>query len=334
MAAHYFRMKLCRHNTRSISCRSVVMGCKKDASISCEAWQSRTRLLVEDTGIEKLSRAHVLVVGLGGVGSWACEGIARAGVRRMTILDGDKVDITNINRQLPALHSTVDMAKAQVMAARLQDINPNIDLKTIEGFLMPEDAEGLLLNSDFTHVVDAIDSFSPKIALLVACKKKSGLKFVSSMGAGGRLDPTRIRIVDLFSTYNDAFAMQLRKRLRREGIRDNIPCVWSDEPAERGSLALTESAKYKKSYFGTLSYLPASIGLTMASFVIRDILGDSDLVRDPPPRVNVDPMDSKRKAKRRSSPDPAVRAPRQTSQTSLSLERALALGHGFEGEGI
>jgi tRNA A37 threonylcarbamoyladenosine dehydratase len=290
---------------------------------------------VEDSGLEKLDTAHVLIVGLGGVGGWCCEALARAGVGRMTIVDGDKVDITNVNRQLPALHSTIDIAKVDVMAARLKDINPTIRLNVIERFLEPDGADSLLDSGDYTHVVDAIDSFSPKIALLIACKKRSalnGLKVISSMGAGGRKDPQRIKIVDLFNTYNDTFAMQLRKRLRRAGIREEIPCVWSDEPAERGSLALTESARYKKSYFGTISYLPAAMGLTIASYVVRDILGETSLVRDPPPRVaSTDARDGRRGKPKEFS---KARVPKRVPNTRMSLEEALSQGNGFEGEGI
>jgi tRNA A37 threonylcarbamoyladenosine dehydratase len=235
-------------------------------------WLQRTALLVSQDGVEKLNKAHVLVVGLGGVGSYAAEFIARAGVGEMTIVDGDVVDPTNRNRQLPALVTTHGISKADVMAERLIAINPDLKLKVIKDFLTPDKAEEICHAANYDYVMDCIDSVSPKLFLITSAKKR-GLKIVSSMGAGGKMDPTRIKVADLRDTNTCHFALQIRKRLRKKGITRHLTTVFSDEPAPKESLMYTDGSNFKKSAYGTISYLPAAFGGACASVVIRDLLG-------------------------------------------------------------
>ena len=214
-------------------------------------------------------QAHVLVVGLGGVGSFAAEFICRSGIGEMTIVDGDIVDPSNRNRQLPALFSTHGQSKAELMAERLSDINPEIKLHVIKDFVRPDAVEEIL-SKPFDYVIDAIDSVTPKITFMKAAYSK-GLRIVSSMGAGGKIDPTQIQIADLSKSYNCPFAQQVRKQLKKEGIYKGIKVVFSPEETDKNSLMLTDGSNYKKSAYGTVSYMPATFGATAASVVIRDL---------------------------------------------------------------
>jgi len=234
------------------------------------AWLSRTKLLVGEKRLSDLVNAHVLVVGLGGVGSFAAEFIARAGVGKMTIVDGDIVDPSNRNRQLPALIETHGMHKADVMEARIRQINPDIELIVVKDFMEPERMEDLL-KIKYEYVVDAIDSLTPKLKLL-SLAYFNNQKIVSSMGAGGKLDPTMIKVADISETYNDKLAFYVRKRLRKFNIHQGIKTVFSPEVNVPDSLMFTDGSNYKKSAFGTISYLPAAFGGACASVVIRDIL--------------------------------------------------------------
>ncbi len=250
-------------------------------SIKDLSWLSRSELLIGPSGIEKLQNAHVLVVGLGGVGSFAAEFIARSGVGTMTIVDGDVVDPTNRNRQLPALATNHGIAKVKIMAERLLAINPDLILHTHETFLSPEAAKSILENSNFTYVMDCIDSVTPKLTLLKTAYDLK-LKIVSSMGAGGKLDPTKIRTADLFETRECYLASLVRKRIRKMDVGKGIKAVFSLEKVRDESLILTDGANYKKSAYGTISYLPAAFGGVCSSVVIRDILGEPiDLEKRP-----------------------------------------------------
>lgn len=231
----------------------------------------RTSLLVGQKGLEKLMNAHVLVVGLGGVGSYAAEAIARSGVGKMTIIDGDVVDPTNRNRQLQALSSTHGMGKTALMAARIRDINPDIELNASETFMTPDEMKELL-KQKFSYIIDAIDSISPKLHLMSAAYWNNQ-KIISSMGAGGKMDPTRIEITDISQTHTDPLAQYVRKRLRYMNIYKGIKCVYSNELPAKYSIMRTDGSKFKKSAYGTISYLPAAFGLTCASVVIREISG-------------------------------------------------------------
>ena len=234
-------------------------------------WLQRSELLVKKEGLETLKNAKVLVVGLGGVGSFAAEFLARAGVGNMTIVDGDIVDITNINRQLPALHSTVGKDKVEVVAERILDINPEINLVKMNEFLSPERMDEILESNHFDYVLDCIDSVSPKLALIKACRRRK-IKIVSSMGAGGKMDPSKVMVRDLSKTNNCFLAKQIRKRLKKEGITKGFRCVFSTEIQNESSLKLTDGSNYKKSFYGTISYMPALFGLNAAAEVINFLL--------------------------------------------------------------
>ncbi len=231
-------------------------------------WLQRSELLIKNEGIEKLKNANVLVVGLGGVGSFAAEFLARAGVGNLTIVDGDTVDITNVNRQLPALHSTVGKNKVEVVAERILDINPEVHLVPINEFLSPERMDEMLENNKFDYVLDCIDSVSPKLALIKACRRRK-IKIVSSMGAGGKMDPSKVMVRDLSKTNNCYLAKQIRKRLKKEGITKGFRCVFSTEIQNEDSLKLTDGSNFKKSFYGTISYMPALFGLNAAAEVIN-----------------------------------------------------------------
>ena len=231
-------------------------------------WLQRSELLIKNEGIEKLKNANVLVVGLGGVGSFAAEFLARAGVGNLTIVDGDTVDITNVNRQLPALHSTVGKNKVEVVAERILDINPEVQLIPINEFLSPERMDEMLENNKFDYVLDCIDSVSPKLALIKACRRRK-IKIVSSMGAGGKMDPSKVMVRDLSKTNNCYLAKQIRKRLKKEGITKGFRCVFSTEIQKEDSLKLTDGSNFKKSFYGTISYMPALFGLNAAAEVIN-----------------------------------------------------------------
>ncbi len=237
-------------------------------------WLERTELLLGEEILQKLRRAHVLVVGLGGVGAYAAEMIARAGVGELTIADADTVSESNINRQLVALHSTVGRPKAEVLADRLTDINPEIKLHVVNRYIRDEETYTLLDAARYDYVVDAIDTLSPKLALIAAALER-GYPLVSSMGAGAKLDPAKLEIADIGRTHHCPLAHMLRKRLHKIGIRSGFRAVFSPEPAREGAMILCEETN-KKSNVGTISYLPAMFGIGCASVVIRGLIGELD----------------------------------------------------------
>ena len=234
-------------------------------------WLQRTELLVKEEGMERLHSANILIVGLGGVGSFAAEFLVRSGIGNLTIVDGDTVDITNINRQLPALNSTIGKNKTDVVAERILDINPKINLKKINEFLEPERMEEILTQEKFDYVLDCIDSLSPKLALIITCKRKK-IKLVSAMGAGGKTDPSKVMVRDISKTNNCFLAKQIRKKLKKEQIHKGFRCVFSTEIQDENSLKMTDGSNYKKSFYGTISYMPAIFGLYAAAEVIRFLL--------------------------------------------------------------
>ena len=234
-------------------------------------WLQRTELLVKEEGIERLKSANILIVGLGGVGSFAAEFLVRSGIGNLTIVDGDTVDITNINRQLPALNSTIGKNKTDIVAERILDINPEINLKKINEFLEPERMEKILTQEKFDYVLDCIDSLSPKLALIITCKRKK-IKLVSAMGAGGKTDPSKVMVRDISKTNNCFLAKQIRKKLKKEQIHKGFRCVFSTEIQDENSLKMTDGSNYKKSFYGTISYMPAIFGLYAAAEVIRFLL--------------------------------------------------------------
>lgn len=234
-------------------------------------WMGRTRLLLGEEQILKLKNAHVLVAGLGGVGGIATEMIARAHVGKMTLVDGDIVELSNCNRQVPALHSTVGQYKTDVMAQRLRDINPDIELD-VRTIYLKERLIDELFETPFDFVVDAIDTLSPKVNYIRQALMR-GYPIVSSMGAGGKTDPTQIRVLDIADTYNCNLAKDVRKYLHRYGIRSGVTTVFSAERIDRSRLIHLDKASPKKSIIGTISYIPAIFGCTCAGVVVRGILG-------------------------------------------------------------
>ena len=226
-------------------------------------------------GEEKLNllrNANVLVVGVGGVGAYAAEMIVRAGVGRMTIADADKVSESNINRQLVALHSTIGREKCDILAERLKDINPELQLSVVNRFIKDDETDALLDSDKFDYVVDAIDTLSPKLALIKGALDR-GIPLVSSMGAGAKTDPTLMEIKDIAKTHHCPLAHMLRKRLHKIGIKRGFWAVFSPEPVREGAMILCEEQN-KKSNVGTISYIPAMFGIGCASVVVRDLVGE------------------------------------------------------------
>ncbi|MFI3328397.1 MAG: tRNA threonylcarbamoyladenosine dehydratase [Rikenellaceae bacterium] len=236
------------------------------------SWLERTELLLGAEKLEQLKGANVLVVGLGGVGAYAAEMIARAGVGRMTIADADTVNESNINRQLVALHSTVGRAKSDILADRIKDINPEIEIKIVTQYIANELTDEILDSEKFDYIVDCIDTLSPKIALIAGAMARQ-IPLVSSMGAGGKMDPTQMQIADIGKSHHCPLAHALRKRLNRMGIKKGFKAVFSPEPPREGSMVLCDE-QHKKSNVGTISYFPALFGIGCASVVIRGLLNE------------------------------------------------------------
>ena len=234
-------------------------------------WMSRTQLMLGDENLSNLMHKNVLVIGLGGVGGICAEMIVRAGVGKITIVDNDRVDASNINRQIQALHSTVDQPKAKVLSARLLDINPALDLTVKEMYIKDEITTELLNSAQWDYVVDCIDTLSSKVFLIKKCLDMK-LPIVSSMGAGGKVDPSQIQVTDISKTYVCNLARYVRKRLQNLGVKKGLKVVFSPEKADQDKIIVTEKAFPKKSIIGTLSYMPALFGCTVASVVIRDLM--------------------------------------------------------------
>ncbi|MFD0992258.1 tRNA threonylcarbamoyladenosine dehydratase [Tenacibaculum geojense] len=231
-------------------------------------WLERTELLIGTEALNKLQNTHILVVGLGGVGSYAAETMVRSGIGKITIVDGDDVDPTNKNRQLQALDSTAGLQKAEVLKQRFLDINPELEITVYDEFLTPDAMHQLLINNSFDFVMDCIDSISPKVSLILTLRRLE-CKFISSMGAGGKLDPTKIKIADIKKVRECKFAQTVKKYLKNKGVRDGVLTVFSEEIQIKESLQLTDGTNFKKSFYGTIAYMPAMFGMTMAYEVIR-----------------------------------------------------------------
>ena len=232
-------------------------------------WLERTELLVGSEKIEILKKSHVLIVGLGGIGSFAGEFIARAGIGTITLIDGDAFDETNKNRQLTALDSTIGRNKAVVLAERIREINPDVTLNVVEEFVLPERVWSLLEEYKPDYVMDCIDSVTPKLEWIKACKRLK-IKIISHLGAGGKVNPSCVQVTKLDKTYNCKLASHLKKRLKREKIEfDSIRAVFSSELQIKSSMKLTDGTNYKKSFYGTMSYMPGLFGLMGAAEVIR-----------------------------------------------------------------
>ena len=232
-------------------------------------WLNRTTLLLGIENVNKLKNSHVLVVGLGGVGAYAAEMLCRAGIGKLTLVDGDKVEITNLNRQLPGLNSNLGKNKADVLAQRFKDINPGIEVTVINEYIRDEKIIEIL-EVHYDYVVDAIDTLSPKVFLIYHSVLK-GLKIVSSMGSGGKMNPELVRSCDISKSYNCNLARMIRKRLSKLGIKKGVKVVFSPEDVPDEAIRIEESTN-KKSTVGTISYMPPLFGCHIASVVINDLI--------------------------------------------------------------
>jgi len=229
----------------------------------------RSALVFEEQGLLQLQQAHVLVAGVGGVGGFVIEALARAGVGELTIIDHDNVSASNLNRQIIALSSTIGLNKAEVMASRIHEINPACKVNVSKQFVRPEDMESLL-SHQFDYVVDAIDSLNCKVSLVLTALQK-GLPTVSSMGAGRRIDPSKIVLADISKTHGCGLARNMRHRLKKQRITKGLMTVFSTElPKEPGPMEEIEGARGRV-VNGTASYMPGIFGLMLAGYVIQQL---------------------------------------------------------------
>lgn len=233
-------------------------------------WQERTQMLVGEKMLEHFRNSTVAVIGVGGVGGYAAEMIVRAGVGHLIILDSDDVSVTNKNRQLLALDSTVGRPKCDVLTERLKDINPALDLIVIKEYLEADKVEEVLGSYRIDYLVDAIDTLSPKLHLIKYCMD-NGIPLVSSMGAGAKYDATKVRLADVSKSFNCPLAYIVRKRLRYMGIKKGFKVVFSEELPDRESIVPCED-RNKKSQVGTISYLPAVFGCVCAQAAIQSLM--------------------------------------------------------------
>ena len=231
---------------------------------------ARTILLFGEEKFTNLANAHVLIVGLGGVGGYAAEQICRAGVGKLTLIDADVVNESNLNRQIIALNSTLGKNKTDVLCKRLKDINSQIEINTKKVFITFENIEEILTEENPDYIIDAIDTLNPKVDLIKSCLKLK-IPLVSSMGAGGKSDPQKIHITDIEKTFNCGLARKLRKRLHKSDIRTGFKTVFSSEKADSNAMIL-EQSKNKISNLGTVSYMPGIFGMFCASVVILDLI--------------------------------------------------------------
>lgn len=231
---------------------------------------TRTGLIIGQEALDKLNSSNVIIFGVGGVGSFAAEALARAGIGNITIVDFDTVDITNINRQIPALHSTVGKHKVDVMEERILDINPDINIKKVKNLYNKDTSESILIEN-YDYVIDAIDMVTSKIHLIETCKSK-GLRIISSMGMGNKLDPTKIVVTDIHKTNTCPLAKVMRKELRDRKIKKLKVVYSTEQPVELKEKILSG----KKVTPGSISFVPSVGGLIIASEVVRDLIGEQD----------------------------------------------------------
>jgi len=234
-------------------------------------WKNRTELLLGERTISRLTDLSVLIVGIGGVGAFAAEYLCRAGIGKITIVDGDVVDLTNLNRQLVALTSTIGQNKVDILANRLKDINPKAEIIPIKIYLKDEKIPELMASDKFDYAIDAIDTLSPKVHVILNCIKQN-IKLVSSMGAGGKLDPSKVQLVDISETHNCPLARAIRKRLHKFNLTSGFKAVYSPEHAHGDIIETETGTSNKRSILGTVSYMPSIFGCFCASAVIRDMI--------------------------------------------------------------
>lgn len=239
-----------------------------------ESWKERTVLMFGEESVNLLSLANVLIVGVGGVGAYAAEMLVRAGVGSLTLVDGDTVNDTNRNRQLIALQSTIGKPKVEVLAERLKDINPDVKLRLLQEYLRDQRTIEVLESEKYDYVIDAIDTLAPKVYLMHQAVERN-IPIASSMGSGGKLDPTQVKIDDISKSDYCKLARMVRKRLHKLGVRKGITVVYSAEVVARERVEITEGEQNKKSNVGTISYMPAVFGCCLASHVIRQLVEKS-----------------------------------------------------------
>lgn len=235
-------------------------------------YNERTALLLGDDAINVLATSHVMVVGVGGVGAYTVEMLARVGVGRLTIVDADSVAPSNLNRQLPALYSTIGKPKVEVMKRRILDINMHCQVEALTMFVTPDNVTELLDEIAPDFVVDAIDSVSSKVSLIEQCYRRK-LRIISSMGAGGRVDPTKLQYADIADTYHDGLAKVVRQRLRRKGIIRGVKVVFSSEQAKPSAVTMVDGMPGKMSSYGTVAWLPSMFGMMLAAYVVKKLIG-------------------------------------------------------------
>lgn len=236
--------------------------------VSPESWDDRTFTLIGEDAMARLSRARVLVVGVGGVGGYAAEMLLRSGVGYLTLVDADEVALTNLNRQIIATLPDIGKPKVELFAGRFAAINPGAEINPVQEFLTADNVAPLL-DSGFDYVVDCIDTVAPKVALIMECWQRH-LPVISSMGAGGRVDPTKCGYFDLWETREDGLARAVRQRLKKSGMRRPLKVVASTEAPRSASLVMVESTN-KRSSYGTLASIPAIFGILLANHVLRHI---------------------------------------------------------------
>ncbi|MBE5958207.1 MAG: tRNA threonylcarbamoyladenosine dehydratase [Lachnospiraceae bacterium] len=243
---------------------------------------SRTKLLIGEEGAEKLANARVAVFGIGGVGGYVCEALARSGVGHFDLIDNDTVSLTNINRQIIALNSTVGKYKTEIMWERMKDINPNVDVNVHNCFFLPENADDF----DFTqydYVVDAVDTVAAKLSIIMKAKE-AGVLVISSMGAGNKLDPTMFKVADIYKTKVCPLAKVMRRELKNRGVK-KLKVVYSEElPVKQDEKTVQKMREYngenpeiekpsmKRSTPGSVAFVPSVAGLIIASEVVKDLL--------------------------------------------------------------
>ncbi len=236
------------------------------------SWMGRTQLLLGDEKLQRIISSHVIVVGLGGVGGICAEMIARCGVGKLTIIDADTIEASNRNRQIPALVSTENKLKTEVLAARLLDINPDLELTVLHEYLRDKRTLEVLDQGNFDFACDCIDTLTPKVNFIKACLERS-IPIVSSMGAGGKVDPTQVQIADISESYNDLLARYVRKYLKRRfSITTGFEVVFSPELSDKSKIVLNDDITRKKSTIGTISYMPTIFGSLVASVALRGLM--------------------------------------------------------------
>ncbi|HNW99297.1 MAG TPA: tRNA threonylcarbamoyladenosine dehydratase [Bacteroidales bacterium] len=234
-------------------------------------WLIRTELLVGEKNLARLKKTHILICGIGGVGAAAAEMLCRAGIGKMTLVDSDTIHSSNRNRQIPALVSTEGMLKTEVLQQRLLDINPKLKITIVNKYIKDEKITDVLTMAKYDYVVDAIDTLSPKIYLIYHCMQMK-LKLISSLGSGGKFDPSKVQIADISESYNCKLGYYLRKKIHKLGIYSGFNVVFSPEEVNDNAIEITENEKNKKSIVGTISYMPVVFGCFIASAVIREII--------------------------------------------------------------